>query len=280
MLKGLFHALLAISIILCLTAFALAGETSQAAGEHHEAVEGARAPTEAGEDEAGYMEEREVPAEDEDLEIGFEEEFEEVEEDIADPLEPWNRMMFTFNDKLYFWFLKPVARGYRTVVPEWGRVRVYNFFENLKMPISIVNSLLQFKGKAVANDLARFLANTIFGFGGFFDVVGENPDFKGSGEDLGQTFGVYGLGDGFYIVWPILGPSSIRDSIGRVGDGFLYPVNYVGDFYVVGGIRAYESVNETSLTLGEYEDLKKASIDPYAAARSAYYQYRKDQVKK
>jgi phospholipid-binding lipoprotein MlaA len=97
-------------------------------------------------------------------------------------------------------------------------------------------------------------------------------------EDLGQTFATYGIGDGFYIVWPILGPSTLRDSVGMVGDWFLNPVSYVHPIEAYLGIRATETVNDTSFRIGDYESLKEAAIDPYVAFRNAYIQYRKRKV--
>jgi phospholipid-binding lipoprotein MlaA len=98
--------------------------------------------------------------------------------------------------------------------------------------------------------------------------------------DLGQTLGVYGLGQGFYIVWPILGPYSARDSIGIVGDYFLYPASYLTPWYDGLAVRAYEEVNDTSLRIGDYEFIKEAAIDPYVALRDAYAQYRQKKVEK
>ena len=95
-----------------------------------------------------------------------------------------------------------------------------------------------------------------------------------SAEDTGQTLGKWGLGPGFYIVWPVLGPSSLRDSVGKVGDYFLDPVNYVDPHTLATGLKVEEKVNSVSLRLGEYEDLKEASLDPYVAFKNAYYQYR------
>ena len=97
--------------------------------------------------------------------------------------------------------------------------------------------------------------------------------------DLGQTLGVWGIGQGFYIVWPILGPSSPRDSMTIAGDYFLYPVSYISPWYAWLGVRTYKEVNATSLRIGDYEALKEAAIDPYVAFRDAYVQYRFKQVK-
>lgn len=193
------------------------------------------------------------------------------QEELSDVLEPVNRAFFHFNDKLYFWVLKPAARGYKAVVPEPARVGVRNFFYNLAFPIRFVNCLLQGKGEGAANELGMFMVNTVFGIAGFLDVIPD--DVKSHKEDLGQTFGRYGIGPGFYIVWPFLGPSTVRDSIGMAGDGFLNPFNYL-DFWYNAGARAYDAVNETSLRIGEYEALKRAAIDPYVALRNAYHQNR------
>jgi phospholipid-binding lipoprotein MlaA len=208
-----------------------------------------------------------------------EEEFTE-EKEIADPLEPWNRAMYTFNDRFYFWVLKPVSQGYGKVVPEWGRVRVRNFFQNITMPIRFVNCILQLKFHSAAKEVGRFVVNSTGGIGGLFDVLKDNPNARGSNEDLGQTFGSYGIGNGFYIVWPILGPSSARDTVGMVGDGFLDPENYVTPFWSAVGVHAYDEVNGTSLHIGDYEDLKESALDPYVALRNAYYQHRESEIKK
>jgi len=192
-------------------------------------------------------------------------------EELSDILEPVNRAFFHFNDKLYFWVLKPAARGYKAVLPEPVRVGVRNFFYNLAFPIRFVNCLLQGKGEGAANELGMFMVNTVFGIAGFLDVIPD--DIKSHKEDLGQTFGSYGIGPGFYIVWPFFGPSTIRDSIGMAGDSFLNPLNYL-DFWYNAGARAVDTVNDTSLRIGEYEALKRAAIDPYVALRNAYHQNR------
>src|SRR5512135_1102381 len=149
---------------------------------------------------------------------------------IVDPLEPWNRVMFTVNDRLYFWVMKPVAKVYNIFIPEWGRIRVRNVVHNVATPVRFVNSVLQFKFHAAAGELGRFVANTLGGLGGMFEVVKDNPEIGTSDRDLGQTFGKYGIPDGFYIIWPFLGPSSFRDSIGMAGDGFLKPESYITPF--------------------------------------------------
>jgi phospholipid-binding lipoprotein MlaA len=198
---------------------------------------------------------------------------------LSDPLEPVNRALFVFNDKAYHWVEKPVARGYRAVVPEGARVAVGHFFSNLTMPIRLANNLLQGKIRNCGTELLRFAINTTAGIGGFFDPAKNDFHLAPRDEDLGQTFGRYGLGHGFYIVLPLLGPSSLRDAAGLAGDAFLDPVNYAGDIEVVAGVKAFKAENELSLHIGDYEDLTKSAIDPYAAVRDAYSQYRAKQVR-
>ena len=218
-------------------------------------------------------------AEDESTE-GHGTESEEItdENGISDPLEPWNRAMFIFNDKLYFWVAKPMARGYSAIVPEWGRVRVKNIFQNISTPVRFVNNLLQFKVRGAGIELLRFVLNTTAGAGGMFDVA-KNIDLRNPDEDLGQTLGFYGIGNGFYLVWPVLGPSSLRDTVGTVGDFFLEPVSYITPTKSLIGVRSFDYTNETSLHIGDYEDLKESALDPYVSFRSAYFQYRKNKIK-
>jgi Surface lipoprotein len=202
---------------------------------------------------------------------------------VADPIEPFNRSMFEFNDKIYFWLLKPVAQGYKAVVPEGARVSVKNFFSNLGFPIRFVSCLLQADVSCAATEVGRFTVNTVWGIGGLMDpAASKDLNLQKQDVDLGQTLGVWGVGQGFYIVWPFLGPSSARDSIDIVGEYFLYPPSYMGmiaPWYVWPIIRSYEEVNSTSLRIGDYEALKDAAIDPYVAVRDAYIQYRWKKVK-
>jgi phospholipid-binding lipoprotein MlaA len=198
---------------------------------------------------------------------------------IADPIEPLNRALFVFNDKAYFWVMKPVAQGYRAVVPEGVRLSVRNFFSNISMPIRFVNNLLQGKIRNSGVELLRFAINTTAGLGGLFDPAKNDFHLSPRDEDLGQTFGKYRLGHGLYIVLPLLGPSSLRDAIGLAGDAFLDPVYYVGNTEVIVGAKVLKTENEVSLRIGEYEDLKNSAIDPYVAVRDAYSQYRAKKVK-
>ena len=209
----------------------------------------------------------------------FESEFEEKAVTVADPLSYWNRAMFHFNDKLYFWFLKPVAKGYKVVIPSVIRTGVRNFFSNIFTPIRLTSCVLQGKVKAGGTELTRFVVNSTVGVLGFGDPARKYLNLDISDEDLGQTLGVYGIGNGFYLVWPFLGPSTLRDSVGMVGDRFLNPITYVKPVEASVAIWSYDKINETSLHIGDYESIKEAAIEPYEAFRDAYIQYRKNKVK-
>lgn len=198
---------------------------------------------------------------------------------LADPLEPLNRVFFFINDKTYFWILKPVARGYRAILPQDIRVCVKNFFSNLAMPVRLVNNILQGKIRNSGLVLLRFAINTTMGIGGLFDPAKNDWQIEPREEDLGQTLGKYGFGHGFYLVIPLIGPSSLRDGVGLTGDLFLYPTTYSKNAKLVLGSYALFTVNRVSLSIGEYEDLKKSSIDPYVAVRDAYSQYRDKKVR-
>ncbi len=210
----------------------------------------------------------------------FEKEFEAKQVQVADPLSSWNKGMFHFNDKLYFWVLKPLARGYMAITPDYFRRGVKNFFYNLTMPIRLVNCLFQGKGNEAASEFSRFVVNTTAGCLGFGNPADQNPDLVVStGEDLGQTFGKYGIGNGFYIVWPMLGPSTLRDSVGLVGDFFLNPLSYVEHSETLVAVKSFDLVNQTSFHIGEYETLKNSALDPYVALRNSYLQYREKKIK-
>jgi len=209
----------------------------------------------------------------------LENEFEEKAVTVADPLSFWNRAMYHFNDKLYFWFLEPVAKGYKVVIPGVVRTGVRNFFSNIFTPIRLTSCILQGKLKAGGTELTRFVVNTTVGILGFGDPAQKYLNLDISDEDLGQTLGTYGIGNGLYLVWPVFGPSTLRDSVGMIGDGFLNPITYVKPGKASVAIWSYDKINETSLHIGDYEAIKEAAVEPYEAFRDAYIQYRKNKVK-
>ena len=214
---------------------------------------------------------------DEDLEL-LEEEFARLMVDVADPLEPLNRIMFNVNDKLYFWVVKPGAQAYKDMTPEPARIGIRNFFHNLATPVRLANCLLQGKSDSANTELHRFVINTTEGVLGFGDPARDKRGLEPAEEDLGQTLAVHGAGNGFYIVLPLLGPSTVRDSVGLVGDQFLNPIRYVEPLEVSISISTGKMTNEDSFRIGEYEDFKAASLEPYVAMRQAYIQYRNKKI--
>jgi len=205
---------------------------------------------------------------------------EEILSVLPDPLEPMNRIFFQVNDRLYFWVFKPVASGYKAVLPQDLRVGIRNFFSNVTTPIRLANCLLQGRWKASAGEAARFGLNTTFGLAGFLDPAKKEFGMEKKDEDLGLTLGSWGMGPVFYLILPVIGPSSLRDAVGYAGDIFLDPRTYlVSSFWAGAGLWSYEKINETSLTLGEYEELKRAALDPYISLREAYHQYRRNKLK-
>ena len=204
---------------------------------------------------------------------------------VPDPLEPMNRAFFQVNDKLYFWVLKPVAKGYKTVAPEPFRQSLREFFVNLRFPVRFVNNLLQGKLKKAGIETARFVINSTVGIGGLFDPARDEWKLQSYSEDLDQTLGFYKIPPGIYFDWPVFGPSSIRGTAGTIGDSLLSPWNYWSPwtysdgFTVTAGIATGDTINSSSLRLGEYERFKRATLDPYVALRDAYFENRESLIK-
>ena len=200
-----------------------------------------------------------------------------VRAQVYDPLEPVNRVIFSFNDKVDTWVLRPVAQTYVNVVPQLVRTGVSNVFGNISDLFSAVNNALQGKREALGNDLGRVLVNTTFGLGGIFDVAGYGGVEKTS-EDFGQTFGYWGIGPGPYLVLPILGPSNVRDTTGLVIQSYLDPFNQVTpdtNKYELWGLRA---IDTRAGLLGTEDLVAGAALDRYTFIRSAYTQRRRSLV--
>ncbi len=201
---------------------------------------------------------------------------------IYDPLESFNRAMFKFNDGLYDYVFRPVSTGYVMVVPAPARRGLGNFFSNLRFPIRFVNSLLQGKLKRAGLETEKFVVNTLAGLGGFIRASDGVPALTDvPSEDLGQTLGVWGIHKGPYLVLPVFGPGSARDTVGLVGDYFLNPLHWDQLRNVDGhrwwwdtALQATDSINSLPGLLKLYDDEKKAALDPYVSVRSAYIQYR------
>lgn len=199
----------------------------------------------------------------------FESEFVQ-EPTVNDPLEGYNRFMTSFNDTLYIYAFIPAAKGYAKVVPAPIRQGVSNVFDNLLFPVRFANTLLQGKFTYSLEELARFLLNSTAGLAGWNDVAKEHLNIPQRNEDLGQTLGYYGVGSGFYIVLPILGPSNLRDIFGRVGDSFANPISYVEPTRDSIALEAYDSFNTLSFHTKEYEQLRKDVIDIYPVLKELY----------
>jgi phospholipid-binding lipoprotein MlaA len=198
---------------------------------------------------------------------------------VFDPLSGYNRVMTRVNDRLYYWVLKPVARGYGAVVPKLLRRGIDNVFENLGFPVRFVNNVLQLKVHGAGVETARFLVNSTIGIAGLWDPASQLMKIEPRDEDFGQTLGRYGIGGGFHVVLPVFGPSNVRDTVGRVADGFLNPVAYVEDSDAALAISIVDTTNATSLRIGEYEALTGDAIDLYALLRDGYEQYRIKKIK-
>ncbi len=159
-----------------------------------------------------------------------------------------------------------------------------NFFDNLRAPARFVNNLLQLRMKNAGNEFVRFVFNSTAGLGGLADAARELLHIQRTSPDFGQTLGLYGIGSGFYLVLPVLGPSSLRDGVGLAVDRFMYPLSYISfthiPFEAAAGTAAFEMVNYTSFHIGDYEAFKEAAIDSYVSMRNAYAQNRKKVLEK
>lgn len=188
---------------------------------------------------------------------------------LSDPVRGWNRAMFAFNDKVYFVALKPAARGYKHVTSSDMRDGVRNFFRNVSEVRNFVNAVLQGQTRDAVTTLERFCINTTVGIVGLRDVAKDRyarTDYK-----FDQTLSRWGVRPGPYVVWPFLGPSSARGTVGWAGDEAVDPFNYLGEDGWAGGAAAVlDTVNETTYRLGTYEDIKRASVDPYIAIKDIY----------
>lgn len=204
---------------------------------------------------------------------------------IADPLEPLNRATFLLNEGIYTVLLRPISKGYEKVVPKPVRRGISNAFENVKFPVRFVNDTLQGNFKRAGQETGKFLVNSVAGVGGIgrpSDHVACLADVPAA--DTGQTFAKWGIGHGIYIVLPVLGPSSVRDTVGYAGDYVLNPVNWISILY--GGytwtiaIPSTNGLRQMPDQFGQYDAATKNSLDRYLAARSAYVQYRREIAKK
>jgi len=190
----------------------------------------------------------------------------------ADPIEPVNRAIYQFNYTFDGLLLKPVTSMYRGVVPEQGRTAVSNVIDNLYTPVVFANSVLQGDPQNSFASFWRFALNTTFGIGGIFDFASA-AGLKNRPADLGETFAMYGMGTGPYVVLPIIGPSNARDAFGRLGDAFMNPFNY-GNNREIFALWTSTAIDARSRNMQVIDDIYSSSLDPYATFRSGYTQKR------
>lgn len=189
----------------------------------------------------------------------------------ADPLEPFNRTVFNINDGVDRALIKPVATAYQDVMPALARRGVTNFFGNISDVWSLVNNVLQFKPEAAADSFFRVTTNTLWGLGGILDVASEMKIRKHS-EDFGRTLGYWGVASGPYLVLPLMGPSTVRDSIGSLVDAQGNLVGQVDNVPVRNSLISLRAVDLRANLLDAGDLLEQASLDKYTFARDIYLQ--------
>ena len=195
-----------------------------------------------------------------------------------DPLEPMNRKIYKFNETLDQIIVRPAAKAYTSFVPSLVRTGVRNVFTNLGVINTTFNDLLQLKIRNVPVGIARFTSNLILGVGGMFDVATEMgiPYYQ---EDFGQTLGYWGFDSGPYIVLPLLGPSSVRDSLSKPVDFYLDPASHVSDDPTRWGITGLRIVDTRSKYLNSESMLSNSALDEYSFVRDSWLQRREHQIR-
>ena len=199
------------------------------------------------------------------------------EDEIYDPLEPFNRAIFSFNNAADKIIIEPVSKGYKKL-PSPIQSGISNFLSNLRMPLVFVNQLLQGQGKNASESAGRFLVNSTIGVFGLVDVA-DKIGLEEKEEDFGQTLAIWGVGDGFYIVLPFFGPSNLRDSTGMILTYTTDPINAYavseGEAWIIPLRRSVNAVDQRSKIIDEVNAVRNNSLDYYAVVRSSYYQNRK-----
>ncbi|MBT5214403.1 MAG: VacJ family lipoprotein [Pelagibacteraceae bacterium] len=199
------------------------------------------------------------------------------EDEVYDPFEGVNRAIFSFNNSADKVVLEPLAKGYKKLPPPI-QSGVGNFINNLKLPLAAVNQLLQGQGKNAMESTGRFLVNSTIGIFGLIDVA-DDIGLNQKEEDFGQTLATWGVGDGFYIVLPLFGPSNLRDTTGMLMTMMTDPINAYaasqGEAWAIPMRTAANAIDQRSQIIDEVNALRNNSVDYYAAVRSSYYQNRK-----
>jgi len=200
---------------------------------------------------------------------------------VSDPIEPVNRAIFRFNDVVYTVLLRPISKVYETVLPKPVRRGLDNVFENVRVPVRLVNNVLQGKFVRARHELEKFLINSTIGVGGILRQSNRIPSLAELPvADTGQTFAKWGIGRGPYIVLPLLGPSTLRDAVGYAGDSALNPVSWITTAFGAPtwavAIPSTNTLRALPHHLRIYDAATENTLDPYLAARSAYIQYRNE----
>jgi len=192
---------------------------------------------------------------------------------ISDPVRPWNVACFHFNDKLYFWVLKPAGTGWRYFLyPRFTRIGVKNFIYNFGFTGRLFNNSFQAYFKDAGIEFVRFLTDTTLGVVGFWDPAERLFHLKPRDTDFDETLGRWRIGMGCYLTWPFFGPSSVRGTFGLIGDSAFDPIRSHWSFQLL------SMINTNSLGENEYETLRQGALDPYVAIRSAYVQNRQKKI--
>ncbi len=194
-----------------------------------------------------------------------------------DPLEPMNRAIYSFNDGVDNVLFRPVAEGYRAVLPAFVRTGVSNVFANINDVLIALNNLLQGKFVNAISDVGRVVVNTTVGIAGFFDVA-THFGLEKHNEDFGQTLGYWGVGDGPYLVLPIIGPSNLRDAVARVVDFKTDPITYVRSMSLRNSLWGTRALSQRAELLDTSKILETAALDPYEFLRDAYLQRRRSLI--
>lgn len=198
-----------------------------------------------------------------------------------DPIEPFNRRMFAFNLYVDDHVAKPVAKAYRDNIPKFFRDRFRDFYDNVTSPVTFINDVLQNESARAAETATRFTVNTVMGIGGLWDVAGQYG-LKKHKEDFGQTLAVWGVKEGPYVMVPLLGPSNPRDLTGKVVDSFLNPISYgfsaagIAWLEIVAG--AIDVIDTRAGLIEPMDELRRTSLDFYAAVRSLHRQNRESEI--
>lgn len=209
----------------------------------------------------------------------LEKEFEEGSLTIADPFEDLNRVIFGINDQVYVGLLDPISKGYCQLVPQPIRRAFGNLYHNATTPARFVSCLLQKRFDEAGMEMGRFIVNSTVGIFGILDVAGTDLGLIiDEDEDMGQTLCTFGVDHGPYIVWPILGPSTLRDSIGLIVDWLMNPLRYIDPWEVYAGISTVHTINEFPGTFDLYRQVTSSAIEPYIALRNSYIHHRNNRI--